>query len=61
MSNLAVAVIDTLLLRLMFPAAAVGAALFAQAHGWGLFNYFNTLGWVAIMLLVLALDFAIYL
>jgi sterol desaturase/sphingolipid hydroxylase (fatty acid hydroxylase superfamily) len=60
-SNLGIAVIDTLLLRLMFPAAAVGAALFAQAHGWGLFNYFNTLGWVAIMLLVLALDFAIYL
>lgn len=60
-SNLAVAVIDTLVLRLMFPAAAVGAALFAQAHGWGLFNYFNTLGWVAIMLSVLALDFAIYL
>jgi hypothetical protein len=58
---LAVAVIDTLVLRLMFPAAAVGAALFAQAQGWGLFNYFNTLGWVAIMLSVLALDFAIYL
>lgn len=61
MSNLGFVVINTLILRLMFPAAAVGAALFAQAWGWGLFSYFDVPYWVVIILSVLVLDFAIYL
>jgi sterol desaturase/sphingolipid hydroxylase (fatty acid hydroxylase superfamily) len=31
-------VIDSLIVRIVFPAAAVGAALFAATHGLGLFN-----------------------
>ncbi|EQD56940.1 fatty acid hydroxylase, partial [mine drainage metagenome] len=34
--NLELLVLNSLLLRLIFPAAAVGAAVFATAHGWGL-------------------------
>ena len=34
--NLGVVVIDTLLVRLIFPTAAVGVALVAQVGGWGL-------------------------
>lgn len=41
-NNLGVVVIDTLLVRLTFPVVAVGLALMAQEHGWGLFNVFET-------------------
>lgn len=59
-SNLALVVINTVVIRLMFPAAAVGAAVFAQAQGWGLFNYLDIPGWIAIIISVLMLDLTIY-
>jgi len=37
-NNLGVVIIDTILLRLLFPVAAVGAALGGEAQGWGLLN-----------------------
>ena len=37
-SNLGVVVLDSVLVRLIFPTAAVGVALFTEAHGWGLFH-----------------------
>src|SRR5260370_42379906 len=37
-NNLGVVIIDTILLRLLFPAAAVGAALGGEEQGWGLLN-----------------------
>lgn len=60
-NNLGVVVIDTLLVRLTFPVAAVGLALMAEKQGWGLFNIIGTPGWLAIPLSILALDLAIYL
>lgn len=60
-NNLGVVVIDTLLVRLMFPIAAVGLAVIAQDRGWGLFNVFATPAWIAVIVSVLALDLAIYL
>jgi hypothetical protein len=36
--NLGLSVINTVALRILFPAAAVGAAIFAEAHGLGLFR-----------------------
>lgn len=38
LTNWAMVVIDSLIVRIVFPAAAVGAALFAATHGLGLFN-----------------------
>src|SRR5205807_7932866 len=35
-NNLGVVIIDTILLRLLFPAAAVGAALAGEEQGWAL-------------------------
>lgn len=40
-NNLGIVVLNTVLLRLLFPAAAVGIALFAREQGWGLLNYFQ--------------------
>ncbi len=60
-SNLGIVVINTVLLRLLFPAAAVGMALFAQSAGWGVFNTFEVPFWIAVLVSVLVLDFMIWL
>jgi sterol desaturase/sphingolipid hydroxylase (fatty acid hydroxylase superfamily) len=60
-NNLGVVVIDTILVRLTFPIVAVGLALFADEHGWGLFNVLDAPVWLAFILSVVALDLAIYL
>lgn len=60
-NNLGIVVVDTLLLRLVFPTAAVGFALFVEERGWGLFNAVAMPGWLALVASVLILDFAIYL
>jgi sterol desaturase/sphingolipid hydroxylase (fatty acid hydroxylase superfamily) len=59
--NIAIVVIDTLLVRLAFPVTAVGLALLAEQRGWGLFNAFPMSPWVAVPLAILLLDLAIYL
>ena len=60
-SNLGLVVLNTLLLRLLFPAAAVGLAAFASANGWGLLNHYRVPLWVAVPLAVIAMDFVIWL
>lgn len=59
-NNLALVAIDTLLVRLVFPVAAVGLAAIAQENGWGLLNQIDIPGWAAIVIAVLAFDLAIY-
>jgi sterol desaturase/sphingolipid hydroxylase (fatty acid hydroxylase superfamily) len=60
-SNFGIVVLNTVLLRVLFPTAAVGMALFTSAHGWGLLNYLNWPYWVELVVAVVALDMAIYL
>ena len=60
-NNLGLVIFNTLLLRLVFPAAAVGMAAFAGEQGWGIFNYFNVPYWLAVVLSVVVMDFIIYL
>ena len=60
-SNLGIVVLDSVLVRLIFPSAAVGVALFAEAHGWGLFHAWQMPSWLALVASVLLLDLAIYL
>jgi sterol desaturase/sphingolipid hydroxylase (fatty acid hydroxylase superfamily) len=60
-ANLAIVAVDTLAVRLVFPAAAVGAALFAEARGWGLFQSLEAPYALAVVVSVIALDLAIYL
>lgn len=59
--NLALVVLNSLILRLLFPVAAVGFALLTAERGWGLLNAFDVPFWRAFTLSVIALDFAIYL
>ncbi|MCD9146945.1 sterol desaturase family protein [Pseudophaeobacter flagellatus] len=60
-NNLALVVLDTLLVRLAFPVVAVGLAVTAQENGWGLLNQIRIPGWMVFPVAVLALDLAIYL
>lgn len=59
--NLGIVVIDTAIVRLLFPAAAVGVAAFAAQADWGLFNHVNVPAWFAVVISVILLDLAIYL
>jgi len=59
--NLALVLLNSLILRLLFPVAAVGFALLSVERGWGLLNAFDIPFWWAFALSVIALDFAIYL
>ena len=60
-SNVGVVVLDTILVRLLFPIGAVALALLAEARGWGLFNALNLPVWAAIPVGIVLLDLAIYL
>ncbi|WP_417548475.1 sterol desaturase family protein [Marinobacter segnicrescens] len=59
-ANLMIVVLDTLAVRVLFPVAAVGAALMASENGWGLLNLVALPAWVSVVLAVLMLDAAIY-
>jgi sterol desaturase/sphingolipid hydroxylase (fatty acid hydroxylase superfamily) len=60
-NNIGIMIINTLLLRIIFPSAAVGMAIFAQKHGWGLLNYIHVSYAIATIISVIAMDFVIYL
>jgi len=60
-SNIAVVVLDTLLVRLLFPIGAIALALLAEARGWGLFNALGLPAWVTVPAGIVLLDLAIYL
>ena len=64
LTNLTMTVLNTLALRALsvaLPFLAVGAAVDAWSHGWGLLNRVAWPLWVEILLAILALDFAIWL
>ncbi|MCK5640548.1 MAG: sterol desaturase family protein [Gammaproteobacteria bacterium] len=60
-NNLGLVVLNTVVLYLLFPLAAVGMTIFVQQQGWGVFNYFNVPYALVLVLCVVLLDFAIYL
>lgn len=62
-TNLAMTVLNAVALRglaILMPLLAIGAALDAQALGWGLFNRLGWAAWVEVVLAVLILDLAIW-
>lgn len=60
-NNLGLVAFNTLLLRLLFPAAAIGMAAFAAEQGWGILNYYSLPLWLGIVVTVVALDFVVWL
>ena len=59
-NNLGVVTLNSVILRIIFPAAAVGFAVFAEAQGWGIFNNLNASHLIAIVISVILLDVIIY-
>lgn len=60
-NNIGLFLLNSLVLRLLFPAAAVGIAYSVNSAGWGLFNQLALPFWLEVAAAVLLLDFAIYL
>ena len=60
-NNLGVVVINTLIVRVVFPTGAVAAALMSEANGWGLLNVWHVPQWMALLLSLVILDLVIYL
>ena len=60
LTNWAITILDSIVVRLLFPAAAVGAAWDAGQQGWGLFNHWDGPVWIEVLLAVLLLDLLIY-
>jgi len=61
MNNLTLVVLNTLVLRLLFPAAAVGVAAFAENSGWGLLNHYQPPFFLVVVISVVMMDIVIYL
>src|SRR6185437_4400761 len=59
-ANLAMTVLSTALLRFLFPLLAVGAAIWAQGHGIGLFRWLALPYGLAFLASLLLLDVLIY-
>ncbi len=60
-TNLGLVVLSSVVLRIVFPAAAVGAAVWAQSRGWGLLPALGVPPWLAGIIAFIVLDFAIWL
>lgn len=60
-TNLAMVVLSSVALRIVFPLAAVGTALWAQSEGLGLFPLLGVPVWMAAILAFVILDFAVWL
>ncbi|MGB7432447.1 MAG: sterol desaturase family protein [Ahrensia sp.] len=61
LTNLSMVVLSSVCLRILFPAAAVGTAIYAQSQGWGLFNAVDVPIILAGIIAFVVLDFAVWL
>ncbi len=60
-NNLSLVVVNTVVLRVVFPTAAVGVAAYAIGQQWGLFNQIDTPLGMEVVLSVVVLDGTIFL
>ncbi|MCP5407675.1 MAG: sterol desaturase family protein [Chromatiaceae bacterium] len=60
-NNLGLVFLNSFVLRLLFPAAAVGVAVIAQQRGWGLLNLYEVPFVLSVVIAVVIMDFVIYL
>ncbi|HSF65007.1 MAG TPA: sterol desaturase family protein, partial [Paracoccaceae bacterium] len=59
-NNIGLVALDTAIVRLVFPLAAVGVAAWAQGAGFGLLQWLALPGWLAVPLAMVALDLGIW-
>ena len=61
LNNIGLVVLNTVVVRIIFPTAAVGVAAHAAQQHWGLFNQLDVPVWLAVLASVIILDGVIYL
>ncbi|MBL4870094.1 MAG: sterol desaturase family protein [Robiginitomaculum sp.] len=59
-NNLGIVVFYTLVMRVVFPIAAMGTAVFAASKGWGILNLLDFPIWAHIVISAILLDMAVY-
>jgi sterol desaturase/sphingolipid hydroxylase (fatty acid hydroxylase superfamily) len=60
-NNLGLVFFNSYILRLLFPAAAIGVAITASQQGWGLFNVYQLPLYVSVIISIVIMDFVIYM
>jgi sterol desaturase/sphingolipid hydroxylase (fatty acid hydroxylase superfamily) len=60
LNNISLVVLNTVVLRILFPAAAVGVAALSREQQWGMLNQFELPYPLAVLFAVVVLDAAIY-
>lgn len=60
-NNLTLTLLNSMLVRWLFPLAAVSAALWSVEHRWGLFSLFGIPQWISGLTVIIILDFTIYM
>jgi len=60
-TNVSLAVINTLVIRLLGPIIAVNAALYAMQNGWGILNHINISSLFKLGIALVLLDLSIYI
>jgi len=60
-NNLALVFLNSFILRVLFPTAAVGMAVFAKEEGWGIYHYYDISFVIMVITSVVILDAIIYL
>jgi sterol desaturase/sphingolipid hydroxylase (fatty acid hydroxylase superfamily) len=60
-NNIALVVVNTIVIRAVFPTAAVGVAAYAIEQQWGLLNQLDMPMWMALVLSLVLLDGVIFL
>lgn len=59
-ANLGLIVLDSVLVQLLGPVSAIGAAILAGRHGWGVLPALGLTGWAGGIVTVVAMDFSIW-
>jgi len=59
-NNFGIVVLNSIIIRILFPTAAVGAAILAMEDSWGLFNNITLPFWITVIISLIIMDMAIY-
>jgi len=60
-ANLGLALVSTLVVRVLVPGSALAVAAIASEEGWGLLNRFDVPAWAAVLIGLVVLDLTLYL
>lgn len=60
-NNLGLVFFNSIIVRLVFPVAAIGVAATAHENGWGLFNNIDVPVWLAAIIAIVLMDLVIYI